>query len=272
MYGFIFKKNFCDGWDNLFSVVITNAIVTFSGFGLFFLFALAAKLIPESGPLAYNYAIIAGIFVFTCILYSIIAFAYGEQAAKIANFEGGSIVGFFKAIPGVLKDAILFGLMISAIVIISFFAFDFYFLQSTSLPAFFAGAILLWADVFFLLSLQWFIPIRSLMHNNFRKCLKKSFIIFFDNTGYSIFWFLHNVIMLVPTVLFFGFFPSLAGMLIANTNALRIRLYKYDYLEEHPELKTKRERRQIPWEELIAEDRETLGPRKLKSFLFPWKE
>ena len=36
--------------------------------------------------------------------------------------------------------------------------------------------------------------------------------------------------------------------------------------------KTKKERRQIPWEELIYEDRETLGPRKLKSFIFPWKD
>ena len=50
------------------------------------------------------------------------------------------------------------------------------------------------------------------------------------------------------------------------------RLYKYDYLEEHPELTTKKERRHIPWEELIYEDRETLGPRKLKSFIFPWKD
>ena len=44
------------------------------------------------------------------------------------------------------------------------------------------------------------------------------------------------------------------------------------YLEEHPELTTKKERKNIPWEELIYEDRETLGPRKLRSFLFPWKD
>jgi hypothetical protein len=43
-------------------------------------------------------------------------------------------------------------------------------------------------------------------------------------------------------------------------------------LEEHPELKTKKERKNIPWEELIYEDRETLGPRTFRSFLFPWKD
>ena len=83
---------------------------------------------------------------------------------------------------------------------------------------------------------------------------------------------LYNFVLLALSVLCIGFFPSMSGLLIANTNALRILLYKYDYLEEHPELKTKKERRQIPWDDLIAEDREILGPRKLRSFLFPWKD
>ena len=82
----------------------------------------------------------------------------------------------------------------------------------------------------------------------------------------------HNLILLALSVLPIGFFPSVAGIAIAKQNAFRIRMYKYDYLEEHPELKTPRERRRIPWEELIYDDRETLGPRKLRSFLFPWKE
>ena len=64
----------------------------------------------------------------------------------------------------------------------------------------------------------------------------------------------------------------MSGITIGNTNALRILLYKYDYLEEHPELRTKKERRCIPWNELIREDKEILGPRKLRSFLFPWKD
>ncbi|MCR4733624.1 MAG: hypothetical protein K5829_01270 [Treponema sp.] len=272
MYGFILKKNFCDGWDNLLSVVITNAICLLSGFGIVFLFLGIGKTIPESGPQIFHFILLGAAFIFACIHFSILAFAYGETAAKIANFEGIHILDYFKAIPGVLKDASLFGLLLAAIVIVSVFGFDFYFIRSQSLIGFFAGGILFWIDIFCLLSFQWFIPIRSLMNNNFSKCLKKCFIIFFDNTGYSIFWFLHNIIMLIPTVLMFGFCPSVAGLLIANTNALRIRLYKYDYLEEHPELKTKKERRQIPWEDLIYDDREALGPRKLKSFLFPWKE
>ncbi len=93
-----------------------------------------------------------------------------------------------------------------------------------------------------------------------------------DNTGFSIIMGLYNLLLLALSILPIGFFPSIAGIAIAKQNAFRIRMYKYDYLDEHPELKSPRERRQIPWEELIYEDREALGPRKLRSFLFPWKD
>jgi hypothetical protein len=82
---------------------------------------------------------------------------------------------------------------------------------------------------------------------------------------------IYNLVLIALSIFFIGLIPSMAGISIGNTNALRIRLYKYDYLEEHPEI-TGRQRKKIPWEELIYEDRETLGPRKLRSFLFPWKD
>lgn len=258
------KKSFCDGWDNLLSLIITNVIILFVSMGCFSLFALAVK---SKNPL-----LMAVIFIVACVLISILVFAYGDTAAEIANFNGIRISDYFKAIPGVLKDASLFGLMIAGIAILSFFCFDYYFLQLKNYLGIFLGGMILWLDIFLLLSLQWFLPIRSLMHNNFKKCFKKSLIIFFDNTGFTILVSLYNLLCTIISIVFVGFIPAWTGILINNTNALRIRLYKYDYLEEHPELKTKKERRQIPWEELIYEDRETLGPRKFKSFIFPWKD
>lgn len=261
MIGFIIKKNFYDGWDNLFGVVIANVIFLFAGIGLIFLNAFSR----------INLGLEALAFVFSCIVLSIIAFAYGDTAAQIAEYNGTSILDFFKAIPGVLKDAALFGVMIALIIIVSAVGLDYYFLQRQSLITAFLGALLLWVDIFILFSLQWFIPIRSLMHNNFRKCLKKSFIIFFDNTGFSVAMGLYNFVLMILSVVCVGFFPSMAGISISCTNALRLRLYKYDYLEEHPELTTKKERKQIPWEELLYEDKEITGTRTLRDFLFPWK-
>ena len=263
MFGFIIKKNFCDGWDNLLSVVVTNILLLFVGFGLVYLNLLALNI---------HLSLILISFPITCIVLSILVFAYGDSAAKIANFEGIRIVDYFKNIPSVLKDATIFGLLFSLFIILSVICFDFYFIEHKTMGYAFIGAIILWLDVFVLLALQWFIPIRSLMHNNFKKCLKKCFIVFFDNTGFSIFMAFYNLVMIVLSVFFVGFVPSLAGILITDTNAMRLRLYKYDYLEEHPELKTKKERKQIPWEELLYDDKETLGPRNFKSFFFPWRE
>lgn len=262
MVGFIVKKNFCDGWDNLLSLLVTNVVFLFTGIGLVMLNGLVSK----------NAILSAVVFVLSAIIVSIEIFAYGDTAAEIANFNGVSILDYFKAFPGVLKDASLFGLMVSVVIMLTSFAIRYYFFTANSIIGFLFGAAIVWFDLFFFLSIQWFIPIRSLMHNDFKKCLKKCFIVFFDNTWFTILVTLYNIVMLALSVVCIGFFPSIAGISIANTNSLRIRLYKYDYLEEHPELKTKRERSRIPWEELIYEDRQTLGPRKLRSFLFPWKE
>lgn len=262
MFGFIIKKNFFDGWDNLLSVVMCNVVFLFSALGLVLLNAVASKV-----------AILTVLsFIFTFVVLSILIFAYSDTAAHIANFDGIRHFDFFKAIPGVLKDATLFGLMNAVVIMISTFSIRYYFLEMQSLAGVALGAAILWIVVFYFLAMQWFIPIRSLMHNDFKKCLKKSFIIMFDNTGFTLLMALYNLIQMAISVVCIGFFPSMTGILIGNTNALRILLYKYDYLEEHPELKTKKERRHIPWEELIYEDRQMMGKRTLRGMIFPWKD
>ena len=74
------------------------------------------------------------------------------------------------------------------------------------------------------------------------------------------------------SICLFGLLPSVSGITLAQVNTLRLRLYKYDYYEAHPELKTPKEKRYIPWDELLQNDKETLGPRSFKSLIFPWKE
>jgi len=268
MFGFMIKKSFCDTWDNLFSCFLINVLCTVLTVAMFMVILPCIKM--KAG------IITVALFFVAAIILSVLMMAYGDSAANIANFDSGRLLDFFKAIPGALKDGVLFGLLISAIGFFSYVGIEYYwseaFLSKFPQMGIFLGALLMWMDLFVILSLQWFIPIRSLMKNNFRKCLKKCFIIFFDNTGFSLLMFIHNLILLALSVAFIGMIPSWTGISIAQTNSLRLRLYKYDYLEEHPELQTKFQRKKIPWEELIYDDRETLGPRKFKTFLFPWKE
>lgn len=272
MYGFLIKKSFCDDWDNLLLVVVFNVLFMFVGLLLALLASYVAKIFPEGKFVTVQSIVLVLLFLLLIIAFCVLSLAFGELSAKIADFEGVHIGDFFKAIPGVLKDATLYGLLWGAIILLSINCFSFYFTQSKSMFGFFTGCVLFWIDICLLLALQWFVPIRSIMHNNFKKCLKKCLIIFFDNTGFSILVFIHSILLIPFTIALIGFFPSIGGIIINRTNALRIRLYKYDYLEAHPELTTRADRKNIPWEELIYDDRETLGPRKLRSFLFPWKE
>ena len=272
MYGFLFKKNFCDGWDNLFSVVVTNVLFLLSMVGIILLSSFVTTHLGENTTDMTFYLIQTGILFLGIFILLIFDLAYGELAQKIANFEGIHFLDFFKRIPGVLLDAFLLALFIVIVIFVSAYSIIFYLFRQPSLFGLFIGALLIWIDVFIALALQWFVPIRSTFHNKFGKCLKKCFIIFMDNTGFSIIMALYNLLLLALSILPIGFFPSLAGISISKHNAFRLRMYKYDYLEEHPELKSSKERRKIPWEELIYNDRETLGPRKLRSFLFPWKE
>jgi hypothetical protein len=272
MYGFLFKKNFCDGWDNLFTVVVINVLFLISMVGVILLSSFVTQHLNENTTDMAFYLIQTGILFIGIFIFNIIDFAFGELSQKIANFEGIHLLDFFKRIPGVLLDAFLFSLLIIAIVFISVYSLTFYILQQQTIIGLFVGALLFWIDIIIALSLQWFVPIRSTFHNKFGKCLKKCFIIFMDNTGFSIIMGLYHLLLTALSILPIGFFPSITGLSISKHNAFRLRMYKYDYLEEHPELTTAKDRKKIPWEELIYDDRETLGPRKLRSFLFPWKE
>ncbi|MCQ2596677.1 MAG: hypothetical protein MJ181_02420 [Treponema sp.] len=271
MFGFLIKKNFCDGWDNLFILLIVNLVFLLGGVAVFAGWYAVVQFSPASDNELLSFIIIALGIILLFIVYSIVAFSFGEQAAVIADFGGVHIADFFKTIPSVLKDACLFGLMCAGITIVSIIGIRWYFTQGSYLYLF-MGCVFIWFDVFAVITLQWFIAVRSLLHNNFKKCLKKSLILMLDNTSFSFALAFYDFILVLFSIFFMGLFPSVAGIMINRLNALRLRMYKYDYLELHPELKTKRERNDIPWEELIYEDRETLGPRKFRTFIFPWKD
>ena len=261
MYLFFIKKNFYDGWDNMLSLIVINLVIMTVSLGLLSLI----YALQQSVPLVIALIILFGIVI------SILTLASGEVASSAANFGSAHIADFFRAIPSCIADGIRFGLILSVVGTAAYVCIPFYFAQKT-LPTMFIGSMFVWLVVFTLLSLQWFVAIRSLMHNDLKKCLKKCFIVFFDNIWFSLFTVVYNFFLLALSVFLFGLLPSVAGITLAQVNALRLRLYKYDYYEAHPELKTPKEKRYIPWDELLQNDKETLGPRSFKSLIFPWKE
>ena len=258
MYKFFIKKIFFDGWDNMLSLLVPNifilAVITLFSFG-------AHYIIEYSVAAAYILLAIG----FVCVVIGI--FAFGSSAASIADYKVITVKDYFKQIPKVLKDGILFSLLLGLCFVLLFVAIPFYVNWGNTVGLLLA-ALVLWIVIMTFLALQWFLPIRSLMHNNFRKCLKKSFILFFDNPGFSLFLFLYDAVLTVLSLPVFFMIPSFAGVVLAQINGVRLRLYKYDWLEDHPNA-TKKQKKNIPWKELIEQDVENVGPRSIKNFIFP---
>jgi hypothetical protein len=62
--------------------------------------------------------------------------------------------------------------------------------------------------------------------------------------------------------------PGLGSIVLLLQVATKLRIYKYDYLEENPEAN----RRKIPWDAILIDDKQRVGKRTLRGMIFPWKE
>lgn len=273
MFKFFFKKNFFDVWDNLFHVIACN-LISLIVLALSAFLCFAAVSVPE-GDLARNVCTFAAVAV-SCILISIFSFAEGSNAADVASFDTPRFLDYFKSVVPSIKDGVLFGLLSALLAGIAFVSIPYYFNMyraggTAGFVYLLLAALIFWFIVITILALQWFLPVRSLMGNSFVKCLKKSYIIFFDNPAFTLGVALVNVLNIVLSVVTLGLVPGMSGIIITNTNALRLRLYKYDWLEVNPDL-TPQERKNVPWGDLLAKDRRIVGDRKLRSLFMPWKQ
>ena len=266
MLAFFLKKNFCDGWDNLFLILISN-LVTIA------LLAALALFVQATAHIALLAVFVA--LVLSCGVLMSVVFAWGAVARKIADFNTPSLALFFRSLKESWRTGFLFGLLLGAFLLFVLVATRFYLgmaFSGKTVGVFFTLLVLVFALVC-VAAVQWFVPLYFLQEENtFGKCLKKSFIIFFDNAAFSFALLCYDVLLLVLSLFLFFLLPGIHGITLATTNALRLRLYKYDWLDEHPDFLTDRDKRAaVPWDDLLAADKETLGDRKLLSFIFPWK-
>ena len=271
MFKFFIKKNFADGWDNFFFLILTNAIQIILLSGSYFALKFSGSIHP----------LLPDLVLLPCsALLMTSIFAWGANAAKIADFRAGTFSVYFSAIKSVWKIACLSGVFFGIAFLFIRFAFSYYislYFTKGSILGLLITAALGWFLFVCLVALQWFVPLYYLQESNgFVKCLKKSFIIFYDNVFFSIGVFFYNLLLAILSCIAFLLIPGINGLLLSSTNALRLRLYKYDWIEkmneENPGFENDRDKRnEVPWDELLAEDKESLGPRKLSSFIFPWK-
>jgi hypothetical protein len=85
---------------------------------------------------------------------------------------------------------------------------------------------------------------------------------------FCFFTLIHNLVVLVLSGFAAFLFPGPAGLLLFLDEGLRLRLIKYDWLEANPDA----DRRNVPWDTLLIDEREKTGSRSLRGLIFPWKD
>jgi len=257
MIGFLIKKSFFDIWDNLFKIAIIN---------LGFIASLSIPIFIPQLLAAIPFLGMAALFIglLWCFVYLSAAALSLRALSDYGNF---GFADFF----GNLKIVWPFGLLMGGVVFLGYalcvIVIPFY-LSMESIVGILFAALIFWTLVVAVMALQFFFAIRSRLDTKPLKVLKKSFIIFFDNAAFCVFSFFYTVFFLAISVFLAFLFPGPAGILLFLDEGLRLRLLKYDYLEENPEA----DRRKIPWDALLIDERERTGTRSLRSFIFPWKD
>lgn len=258
MLMFMVKKAFFDMWDHFLSVVVMNL-----GFIVLLTvpLLLPSVLVETSVAAALASQIIGGVLI---IMY---AGAISHAARDIANYERPEfkrVLGYFRE---TWKSSLVFALIWIAIVVVVVVGFPVY-ANMGNLLGLAAIVFLLWALLIWTLASQFYFPIRAQLDTGIRKVIRKCFIIFFDNTFFAIIVGVGSLLVTAGSVFTAFLLPGLTGLLIWHQVALKLRLLKYDYLEEHPDAN----RRDIPWDALLIDERERVGKRTLRGMIFPWKE
>ncbi|MCL1992656.1 MAG: hypothetical protein FWG66_06895 [Spirochaetes bacterium] len=256
VFGFLLRKTFYDFWDNFLKIVLVNV-------GFIALFAVLLFL-PE---LFSSYVARTAIRILAaggCLVYLCAA---AMSLKSLSDYESFYFADVFRNLKQAAPAGLFMGLLLFAVSALALAAFSFYAGMDSMLGLVFA-VLVFWFVAAALLSLQFFFAIRARLDAKPFKVLKKCILIFFDNPGMAFFVLLNGIAMLLFSVPLGFLLPGPAGVLLFVDQALRLRLLKYDWLEANPGA----DRRKIPWDALLAEEREKTGKRTLKNLIFPWRD
>jgi len=91
---------------------------------------------------------------------------------------------------------------------------------------------------------------------------------FIDNVLFSLGLLVGALIISGISTFFIFIIPGIGMLLLWYHVAVRLRLAKYDYLEQNPNTKSSN----IPWKVILQDDMKRLSSRTLKRLIFPWLE
>lgn len=258
MIGFLIKKSFFDGWDNLLTLVLLNL-----GYLIALGIVLLASTVAETSVwLGYGLIVLAIFYV------SVYSLGVGALTFGYSRYKREGIKTFFKAIKEHFTHALLHFALLVVMVLCVLFVIPFYF-QMANMVGYFLGMLLFWALFAFILALQYYFPLCYYCEADrpivtMRKC----FGIVSDNLGVTFFLLFRTLIDLALTIFTATLVPGFGGISLARMDTIKLLLKKYDFFEANPGA-TKKD---LNWEDLLYEEKELVGPRTLKGMIFPWKD
>ena len=257
MTGFFIKKAFFDGWDNLLNLALFNI-----GYVVIIVMRLAAPtLAPASLPVTLTLLLIS---IFLFYLYS---GGVARYLGELSFDRGPELRRFLDYVKKTWRTSVTLAAITSVQIIVLAIGFPFY-LSMGGVFAMAALSILFWVSVLWYLVSLWVYPVSVQLETSVKMQLKKSLILFLDNSGFTLFLAFYTLFNFAVSVVTAFLIPGFAGIRLSRQVALKLRMYKYDYLEEHPNS----EKQPIPWRALLMEEQEKIGRRSLKGMVFPWKD
>jgi uncharacterized membrane protein YesL len=257
MFGFFIKKWFFDFWDNMIKIVLLNL-----GF-----IALLGVVVYVPFLLRFSTALSIVSAAIVIVFFNLYVGGAARFTSEIADYDNPGFKDFIEYVKEVWKSTIVLSIVSLLQLFLVVFAMPFYISLGGTMGLI-ALSIIFWASVVWWLAFQYYFPVRSRLDSNLKKVLKKSFLLLFDNTGFSLGMAIFSLIVLALSVFTALLLPGFASILLLHQVGTKLRLYKYDYLEENPDAN----RKNIPWDSLLYDEKERVGHRSLKGMIFPWKE
>ncbi|MCK9191464.1 MAG: hypothetical protein M0P10_07975 [Sphaerochaetaceae bacterium] len=258
MIGFLIKKAFFDAWDNLIGLVVSNL-----GY-IVVLVLFTLDLGNATGVASLNYLLVLAA-LFLLAFHSI---GVAKTTYDYSNYKREGFAGYKEGLRLFWRHGFGLFLLYLFMAILALLVIPFYYSMGTFIGLS-ISIILIWVFITFLMASQYYLPLMvNFSGDKPLKTLKKCFIMALGNLGTSVFLLFYNLIQFALTVVTAGLLFNGTGITLANMDAFKLLLMRINYLEEHEDVSPK----EVPWEEILYDEKEAVGHRTLKGMIFPWKD
>ncbi len=254
---FMLKKAFWDAWDNMGRLLLVNFIM---------ILLIAVPVFIPKYLLPFPVLSLLSM-ILSILLIFVYTGAVSGYIKDLVGYKSPELKDITRHLKESWKTSLLLGGSSLLFYFICYTGFKFY-ASLGSILGLIGLAFLFWITLIVSLSLAFFYPVMNSLDRSPVKIIKKCFILFFDNTGTAVVLGTGILVNAGLSVALALILPGIGGILILQESCMKILMMKYDYLEENPDA----DRKKIPWNGLLMEEREKVGKRTLKSTIFPWKD